>query len=195
MDRKRILFGIGLIFWLGIPYVGLQFVAIREIYIVPPSWPDQLIANNRSAIFPYLSWYLLILVTHFSCCEKPCFRHWWQGAGAIGLISSLIFLFWPTGIVRGIEPQTTLHSWLLSIDQPRNVLPSLHASLAVYAGLIMQKTFNQRQTSTGFQTLLLTWVLLILWSTIAIRQHVAIDIAAGALLGIVVYAILAWNSD
>ncbi len=192
--RKRLLFGVLLILWLGIPYVGLQYIAIREIYIVPPMAADRWISLQPLAIYPYLSWYGLMLLTHFTCCEDPCFKRWWFGAGLIGILSSLVFLLWPTGIERSIAPSSALHAWLISIDQPRNALPSLHASLAVYAGLIFSSSLPNNKRAVASRATLWLWILLILWSTIAIRQHVFADILCGALLGLGIYQILYWKS-
>lgn len=78
-------------------------------------------------------------------------------------------------------PSTGLDGGLLSFiyahDHPDNCFPSLHVSLTVLASLIWAAR------RPGLTIFLVAWVVLVAPSTLFTKQHVLLDVLAGAVLG------------
>ena len=111
-------------------------------------------------------------------------------------ITALVFLFFPTTVGRPpiniIDQSNWCYRLLVQIDRPINACPSLHASLCVFAAMLchtMLADAPQRWLWRGFLWL---WTLAILYSTVSTRQHVFIDIAAGAALALIAYSLISY---
>src|SRR5262249_31851556 len=71
-------------------------------------------------------------------------------------------------------------------DLDGNALPSLHASLAVYCAFCALRNLPTARA----RYLLFAWTSLVVVSALFIKRHLAVDIAAGALLGWATHALL-----
>jgi membrane-associated phospholipid phosphatase len=115
------------------------------------------------------------------------------GLAAIGLsvIGLGIFLFWPTTLARSdIDwSQHPSFAFLKSVDASGNACPSLHVAFAVFTAIWFQRILGQMGAGRLVRACNWLWCLAILYSTIATRQHVALDVLAGAALGAVVAAV------
>ena len=105
---------------------------------------------------------------------------------AMCLLCLAIFWLLPTGVPpAGIDwrlyPEMAM---IKDVDTGGNACPSLHVASAVFAALWLQ--WILRGGGAPRLVLGLNWAhcLAILWSTLATRQHVALDVAAGAAVGL-----------
>jgi membrane-associated phospholipid phosphatase len=73
--------------------------------------------------------------------------------------------------------------FLKNVDAAGNACPSLHAAFAVFACLWFERVLQEMKRPHWVHVANVIWALAILYSTIATRQHVAIDTLAGSLLG------------
>ncbi|QHE88386.1 phosphatase PAP2 family protein [Hydrogenophaga sp. BPS33] len=80
--------------------------------------------------------------------------------------------------------------FLKGIDASGNACPSLHVGSAVYSLMWLRVIFLQVRAPTALQLLSVVYCVVIVWSTMAIRQHVFLDVLAGALVG----AVFGWLS-
>lgn len=104
---------------------------------------------------------------------------------AMCLLCLGIFWIFPTivpsaGIDWTLYPEMAL---IKNVDASGNACPSLHVASAIFAAIWLD-----RQVATMSAPLALRWgiwlhCLAILWSTVATRQHVVIDVLAGAVVG------------
>ncbi len=74
-------------------------------------------------------------------------------------------------------------AWLKRTDSAGNACPSLHVACAVFAGYWLHRLLGELAAPALLRWLNWLWCAAIVYSTIAVRQHVAVDVAAGALLG------------
>jgi membrane-associated phospholipid phosphatase len=74
-------------------------------------------------------------------------------------------------------------AFLKSVDAAGNACPSMHVAFAVLSALWMQRLLSRMGAPRALQAVNGLWCLTILYSTLAIKQHVALDLYAGALLG------------
>jgi membrane-associated phospholipid phosphatase len=80
-------------------------------------------------------------------------------------------------------------SFLKGVDASGNACPSLHVATAVYAAFRLNWQIAALGLPRGVSRANVLWCVAIAYSTMATKQHVAVDVAAGAALG-VAFAIL-----
>jgi membrane-associated phospholipid phosphatase len=187
--QRRALTGILTVLWIVVPYSLLQLIAIREVIWVKPSTFDLAIPINFHSLWFYLTFYGLLGWIGLSVDDRNFHRYirsiWWTA-----FFSHLVFLLIPNGVTREAidhDSAPLVYQWLVLADQPRNAFPSLHASLSVLAGLAAIASPLIRPL---LKTAAWTWVIGILWSTIALRQHYAVDLISGSALAVVVWIIV-----
>jgi membrane-associated phospholipid phosphatase len=108
----------------------------------------------------------------------------WMGA----LCITGLLLFWlfpttipPTGIDWSHYPQI---QFLKGIDSTGNACPSLHVATAVFSALWLFRLLRVAGAPCWLLSLSTLHCLLIVWSTLSTRQHVFVDVVAGALAGL-----------
>ncbi|HTH94597.1 MAG TPA: phosphatase PAP2 family protein [Rhodocyclaceae bacterium] len=72
-----------------------------------------------------------------------------------------------------------------NLDAAGNAFPSLHVASAVFSGLWLDRLFRHIGVPVILRFLNVLECALILWSTIAIRQHVVLDVVGGTIVGVV----------
>ena len=185
--------GLVLIFnlWYSLPYFVLQRFPIFPVKIVKATPLDRLIHFDDGAVWLYLSLFLFIPVAPFLMASASQLRQYTMGLGLIALISHLSFFFYPTAIVRpDVEHVNWAYRLMLGVDRTLNASPSLHASLALFSALCCERLLLQLRQPWGWRSLLWVWTLAILWSTLATKQHVILDLVGGGLVGLTVYLLI-----
>lgn len=98
-------------------------------------------------------------------------------------------IFWvlPTGVPSaGIDwrlyPEMAI---IKDVDASGNACPSLHVASAVFAAIWLDRVIRAIGAPLFVRGLIWLHCLAILWSTVATRQHVALDVVAGAVVGAV----------
>jgi membrane-associated phospholipid phosphatase len=127
--------------------------------------------------------------------ELVVYGLWAAGLCVTGL---LFFHFLPTSVpLYGIDPELARHpafALIQGVDASGNACPSMHVASATFSAICLDRLLR----GIGAPRLLLAlngvWLLLIVHSTLAIRQHVVLDVLAGAVLGAVfAAAALRWR--
>jgi len=189
--------------WLGlalgicIPYFTLQRLALFPRRAVPVLALDHAIDFQPGALWAYLSVGLLVPLAPLLATRRSELVRYARGLALLCVACFVAFLFVPVeGPRPAVPPDHRAYQWLVALDRPANSFPSLHAGLALYSLLFGLRVLRgalapaARRAVTGLGTL---WVALILYSTLATRQHWAIDLPAGMALAFAAYA-LAWRS-
>ena len=103
----------------------------------------------------------------------------------LSLAGFTFFFFWPTAVAPSNIDWARYPSvaFLKAVDASGNACPSLHVAFAVLTALWLQRLLLQLRAPRAAQVLNALWCLGILWSTLATKQHVALDLYAGAALG------------
>ncbi len=115
----------------------------------------------------------------------------WTALSVIGLG---IFLRWPTTVPpAGVNwSQHPLFAFLKSADAAGNACPSLHVAFAVFSAVWFGRLLRVMGAGPAVRALNWLWCLGILYSTMATRQHVALDVFAGTALGAAVAVAHLW---
>ena len=108
--------------------------------------------------------------------------------------SFTLFLFFPVMGPRPTTPDSDLAIQVIrGYDGALNCFPSLHAAFLVYTGALVWRMFH-RIAPWWVILSCLAWGAAIMYATLATKQHYALDLVAGGLLGGVADW-LAWRSS
>lgn len=156
------------------------------VRVVPITVVDRVIGFEPLALPIYLSlWVYLSLAPMLMKTRREIVAHgiWMAGLCCTGLA---IFYFWPNAI------PTTQVSWdrypgmalLKGVDAAGNACPSLHVATAVYTAFRLSSLLPAIGFQRGASWVNALWCTCIVYSTVATKQHVAVDVVAGAALGL-----------
>lgn len=188
--------------WLGlavgicVPYFGLQRVSWLPLREVPVTPLDRWIGFDPAWIGVYLSIALLVPLAPLLATQRDELVRYAMGLALLCAGCFAAFLLFPVAGPRpGELPDQALYGWLVSTDRPTNAMPSLHAGLAVYSLLFAGRALRDAASPRARGWALAAggaWVAVILLSTLATKQHWALDLPAGALLAWLAHR-LAWR--
>lgn len=96
-----------------------------------------------------------------------------------------IFIFWPTAVpVRAIDwAKHPGFDVLKGVDATGNACPSLHVAFAVFSAIGIGRVLREMRVGRAWRGVNWVWCAGIGYSTVAIGQHVVLDVIAGAALG------------
>jgi membrane-associated phospholipid phosphatase len=147
---------------------------------------DHLIPFQPGALFAYLTLWVYVGIApglQLSLLELVVYGLW---AGGLCITGLALFHFLPTAVPPMTIDVSTLPAFavLQGVDAAGNACPSMHVAVAIFSAIWLD--FLLRRTGAPWMLRLgnLAWFMAIAYSTMAIKQHVALDVAAGALLGI-----------
>lgn len=142
---------------------------------------DRLVPFDASAIWLYLSFFLFVPVAYLGAPServKPLARAMQYSA----VLAGIVFVAWPTTLVYPLVPHGATGAWALralsDFDSSRNCMPSLHGALTLLCMIAIGQ--RKRPWRTAF---MFAWGVAVMWSVVAARRHLAVDLGAGLLLG------------
>lgn len=158
---------------------------IRPVTMMPLTAVDRAISFQPWALPLYLSlWFYVSLAPSLVIDRRELgsFGVAWLTLSVVGLG---VFLLWPTAVPPpDINwSQHPSFAFLKSADAAGNACPSLHVAFAVFSAGWFGRLLRQMNAGRAWLVLNWVWCLGILYSTMAVRQHVALDVLAGAALG------------
>lgn len=183
--------GICVFTWLFfIAYFELLREPVRPVTVMPLTALDHWIPFQPGAIWAYVSlWVYVGLAPGLLPTVGAALRY---AAWAALLCGSglLCFFLWPTAVppaAQWADAGLATHAGftlLRGIDAAGNACPSLHVAVAVFSAMWIRRVLAAAGAPLPLHLLNLAWLLAITWSTLAVRQHVVLDVLAGAALGV-----------
>jgi membrane-associated phospholipid phosphatase len=172
-------------------YFWLLKHPLFPITTIPRTAVDRLVGFSPAAFPLYVSlWVYVVLPPMFLKNRRELGSY---GLAVIGLsvIAFIFFLLWPTTVPKSeIDwSQYPSVSFLKAVDASGNACPSLHVAFAVFTAIWLEHLLREMGAGRLVRALNWLWCLGILYSTMAIRQHVALDVLAGTALGAIVAAL------
>jgi membrane-associated phospholipid phosphatase len=156
------------------------------VSVMPITWPDRLVDFQPVALPVYLSlWAYVSLPPVLMQTPREIVRYGWR-IGSLCLAGLVVFYFWPNAVPPA-NIDWTRHSgvaFLKSVDTAGNACPSLHVATSMFSALWLHWRMREMGLSPLAMLLNIAWCIGIAYSTMAVKQHVAIDVLAGTLLGI-----------
>ena len=167
-------------------YMAIERLIVFPVRSVPLSWFDRAIPFQPSWVWAYMSLYLLNPIGPLLTRSRADLLRYARGIGFLFVSGIACFALLPVAGPRPVNAHgPPLYERLIAVDRVYNSFPSLHAACAVYA--VLFAGYASRDSSRpALRNVLLAlawaWVGLILYSTIATRQHFVIDLLPGILL-------------
>lgn len=156
-----------------------------DVTVMPLTALDRWIAFRPDAVWLYASlWCYSPIAAALQGTRRDLVRHAVAAALLAG-VGSFIFYLWPSSVPMS-DVDWTLHPFLAPLkqsDASGNACPSLHVAFAVFSGVALERILRRIRSPLAARVANLAWCLGIVYSTLAIRQHVTIDVIAGAALG------------
>ncbi|MDP1899785.1 MAG: phosphatase PAP2 family protein [Rubrivivax sp.] len=184
-------------------FVGLFFIAYfellrhpaRAVTQMPLIWLDQVLPFEPAALWIYLSLWFYVGIAPgllFSLRALLMYGVWAIVLCSLGLGT---FYFWPTAV----PPQTMdlaqfpAFAVLRGVDAAGNACPSMHVATAMFTAIRLGHVLRMTRVPAWLHAANALWFVAIAYSTMAVRQHVALDVLAGVALGAAVaMASLRW---
>ena len=167
-------------------YFAVLHSPIGVVTIMPLTWVDDWIAFWPPAFYLYASlWVFTALVP---ALQPSLLRlvAYGCGIGSLCLSALVIFSFFPTAVPYEFSSWFTdpSLSLLRSLDLAGNACPSLHVATAIFTAMVMHQLLRDLEAPPWVQQASWLWCALIVYSTMAIKQHVFWDVLAGMVLGV-----------
>lgn len=188
---------------LGIPafmvlfFVGYFLVAQHPVFSVTPipdTGLDRAIGFQPWALWLYASLWVYVSLPPGLIVDRRELVTYGLAALWLSLAGMIVFFLWPTA-----TPQPDIdwirypsYAFLKTADQARNACPSLHVAFAVFSGFWIDRMLCRMNTRVPIRLMNVVWGLAIIYSTLATKQHVALDALGGAALGGIA-AVLHWH--
>ncbi|MEP7280617.1 MAG: phosphatase PAP2 family protein [Rubrivivax sp.] len=146
---------------------------------------DHWIPFTPQALWVYFTLWVYVALTPALLATR---RELLGFAGWIGALCAFgLGIFWafPTAVPAPlIEPGTYPgFSVLHGVDAAGNACPSLHVAAAVFSAAWLHRVLHQMQVGPAWRVANALWAIAIVWSTVAVRQHVVLDVLGGLVLG------------
>jgi membrane-associated phospholipid phosphatase len=161
------------------------------VTVMPLTWVDRLIDFHPETLLLYVTLWIYVALPPAMLADRRELVSYGLASLALSGTGLLIFLFWPTTLPH-FEIDWAQHatfSTLKAADLSGNACPSLHVAFAVFTAIWLDRLLREIGFGVVLRTLNWLWCMGIVYSTIAVRQHVALDVLAGAALGATVAAL------
>jgi hypothetical protein len=178
------------IFFVG--YFLLLRFPVFPVTTMPLVALDRAIGFHPSALVLYVSLWVYVSLPPTLLRERAVLMAYAKIATGVAATGLMIFFFWPTSTpaATGIEwADYPALAWLKGVDAAENACPSLHVAFAVLSGVWLDRIVREMGGSFFMRMMNACWCVGIVYSTLATRQHVMLDVAGGAALGLVAAAI------
>jgi membrane-associated phospholipid phosphatase len=171
-----------------IVYFWLLNHARLPVTTVPRIFVDRMIAFRPDALPLYVSLWVYVPLAPALLIHTRDMKAYVATVLALSAIGFGIFVLWPTAVPRPEVGPSQVQSmvYLKAIDASGNAFPSLHVAFAVYTAMLFERLLRTMRSGRLLLWANWLWCLGIIYSTIAIRQHVALDAFAGVILGAIV---------
>ena len=172
------------VFFIG--YFHLLRHPAHPLSVMPLVALDHLVPFQPQMLPIYLSLWFYVGIApglQLTFAQLMAYALW---VGALCLTGLALFYFWPTEIPP-LMPHTAGFGGfavLRGVDAAGNACPSMHVAVAMFSALWIERLLRLIQVPVPMRLLNAAWFLAIAYSTLAVKQHVVLDVLAGALLGI-----------
>jgi membrane-associated phospholipid phosphatase len=187
----RFISSVALFAWIIVAYtIPNQFVLFPTTN-VPLTTVDTWIPLSAPWTWIYISYYPFIYFAYFAARSSGNAKRYLFMMAALAFVSMLIFIFFPTEIIRepyplvGDDFSTFALATIRNLDNSVNCLPSMHIAMSCMAAY----TYASESKTLGIFGFV--WALLIAYSTMATKQHYFLDVIGG--VGLATTMVLAFK--
>ncbi len=166
-----------------VAYFWLMETTAHRAVTVPTTALDAWVGLNAWAIVPYASLWLYVSLAPAFAANLGALRSYMAGALAIIGLAFATYWVFPTvtpsfGVDWAMYPML---GFLKTADAGGNAFPSLHVAFACYTAIVIGSQLRSIQAPRWARAINGAWCVAIAYSTLAIHQHVALDVVGGVL--------------
>lgn len=159
-----------------------------------PAWPvatmpvtaiDRFVGAEPLALPFYLSLWIYVSLPPILMPARRDILEYGAWMGSLCLFALGIFYFWPSAV-----PPSNIDwamypgmAFLKNLDGAGNACPSLHVATAVFSAFWLHGRLPALGLGHAPRLFSATWCVAIVYSTMATKQHLAVDVLAGSVLG------------
>jgi membrane-associated phospholipid phosphatase len=177
-------------------FFGAYFYVLKNpaypVTVMPVIALDRWIPFQPLAFYMYITlWVYVSLPPALLASRRELYGY--GVAMALTCLTGLgIFYFWPTAVPVPDVDWTRYPGmeFLKNLDAAGNACPSLHVATAIFSGIWLHHLLRRFGAPLSMLFVNGVWCAGIVYSTMAVRQHVAVDVIAGLALGV----LAAWLS-
>ena len=176
-------------FW---AYLFLLKHPVFPVTIMPLTVVDRWISFSPLALIPYLSLWIYCSLPVMLMPTRTRLLNFGVWIGLMCLLALSIFYWWPNAVPPADIDWVRYPgvAFLKEVDAAGNACPSLHVAAAVYSSFWLYWLMRGLRLGWRTQAVQVVWGVAIVYSTMATKQHVSLDVLAGIVLG----AVFAWGS-
>lgn len=197
LRRYFLLKAVGTTVFISLFFVG-YFHVLRstagQAAVMPLTFVDDLVGFQPAALYAYVSLWLYVGLppaVMLGLRELLAYGAW---AAALCLTGLACFWFWPTAVPPYAIDAVRHPGYQLiqGLDAAGNACPSLHVATAAFSAVWLDRLLLEIGTGARMRLANWGWFAAIAWSTMATKQHVALDVLAGCVLGICFALLSLW---
>lgn len=188
IPRHVYLKSIGTTLFIGL-FFGAYFYLLKDpaypTTVMPFTLLDRLIGFQPLAMPLYISlWVYVSLPPALLATRRELYGYGMAMAGTC-LAGLIVFYFWPTAVPAADIDWARYPGvdFLKNMDASGNAFPSLHVATAIFSGIWLHHLLRRFGAPLWILIFNWMWCIGIVYSTMATRQHVAVDVLAGLVLG------------
>ena len=179
---------VGTMLFIGL-FFGAYFYLLKQPAYLPTVMPitllDRLIGFQPLALPMYLSLWVYVSLPPALLATRRELYGYGLVMAATCLAGLIVFYFWPTAVPPAdidwaLYPDV---AFLKSMDASGNACPSLHVATAAFSGIWLHHLLRRFGAPQWILMVNWVWCIGIVYSALATRQHVAVDVLAGLVLG------------
>lgn len=195
IPRHVLIKSIGTTLFIGLFFSAYLYLLKTPVYpttVMPFTILDRLIGFQPQALLLYISLWVYVSLPPALLSTRRELYGYAMAMAATCLAGLIIFYFWPTAVpAANIDwSQDPAVDFLKNMDSAGNACPSLHVTTAVFSAFWLHHLLRSFGAPKWILAFNWAWCIGIIYSTLATRQHVALDVLAGLALGL----LAAWLS-
>ncbi|WP_427915084.1 phosphatase PAP2 family protein [Ramlibacter sp. MMS24-I3-19] len=168
-------------------YLYLLKSPAGSVTTVPLTWLDHRIPFEPLALPVYLSLWVYISLPPALMLTRAQVIDYGLRIGALCLAGLAVFYLWPNAVPPAHIDWDRYPgmAFLKGVDAAGNACPSLHVATAVFAAFWLHWMVPSLRVDRRARWFSAAWCVAIVYSTMATKQHVAIDVLVGTIFGTV----------
>jgi len=195
--KKRILVCVGFFACIFLPWFFILEQVVKEYHLINLSI-DLKIPFCEYFVIPYVFWYVYITFAFVYMLlfeSSECFYSFCKMMFSGMIICLICYTIYPTGlnIRQSFDTGKNICTWIVallySIDPSANVFPSLHVFTCAGIALAYRHT-NLKKEHKRIYAAIVTAAIVIIISTMPIKQHSVLDVISGIVLAFIIYIIV-----
>ena len=164
----------------------------QSVTVLPLTAVDEAIGFSSLWLPAYLSLWVYVSLPPAVIAHRRALDAYGIWVGLLCLSGLALFLAWPTAIPPDLvdwdrHPEM---GFLKGIDAAGNACPSMHVATALFSGLWIHRLLTEVRAPMALCLFNGLWCASIIYATMAVKQHVFIDVVGGVALA----ALFAWPS-